>query len=249
MTLQLRRGTGIFGCHKYSLFSDHPLDLGAGPEGWGNVVATPIPGKPAFMAHVPGTRGKVWHNTHVFVRAYKQIQKDAFYLDYDWSVKVDPDTAFIPGALQRQIRSRLADVSISIYFVNCETWRSLQGPLEVLSRAAGERFFQKHEECLDSLDWQPWGEDWFMNQCLNKLGSQAWDGFDLLNDAYCLAMYGDHNRTYKEEVALNGPTCRDGKPAFHPYKTFEGMKTCLDQAEPVHRIEVTAARQLARSQQ
>lgn len=236
MTVQLHRGTGIFGCHKYTVFSDEELYLGAGPYGWGAVNATPIPGEPAWHGPAPGTEQGIWHNTGVFARAYRRIQSDGVYKDYDWSVKVDPDSVFLPGVLQKKLSERWIDKYTPVYFVNCQQWHSMQGPLEVFSRAAGELFFGQHQRCLDSLQWKEWGEDWFANKCLDMLGGQGWDGFDLLDDAYCGDQYRDTGHSYWDEVQQR-PTkaaCDDGKPAFHAYKTTDDMRNCLEQAAPLH---------------
>lgn len=238
MTIQLHQGTGVFGCHKYSLFSDQELSLGEGPDGWGSVNATPLPGEPAVLGPAPGTDAMIWHNTGVFSRAYRRIQSDAFYKDYDFSVKVDADTAFIPGVLQQQLQERIVDSSVPVYFVNCEQWHSLQGPLEVFTRAAGELFYGGYQQCLDGLAWRDWGEDWFMNKCLDMLGVQGWDGYEFLSDMWCQD-YGDSGRTYSQEVELRGsPVCDKGKAAYHPYKTTEDMRACLKQAAPLHRVHV-----------
>jgi len=238
MVAQLHRGTGIFGCHNYTIFSDAKFFMGEGPWGWGAVNATPIPGKPAWKGPVPGTGQMVWHNTGVFVRAYRRIQSDGVFKAYDWSVKVDPDTVFIPGVLQRKLAVHNIDPSIPVYFVNCRTWHSLQGPLEVLSRHAGDLFYGHHQRCLDTLPWQDWGEDWFINKCLDMLGVRGLDGFDMLNDMWCQDNYENTGHSYWDEVKKNGPTCNDGKAAHHPYKTTKDMIACLNEAEPLHRVRV-----------
>lgn len=236
---QLHRATGIFGCHKYSVFSDKELSLGEGPQGWGAVNATPIPGKPAWQGPAPGTDQLIWHNTGVFTRAYRRIYSDALYKKYDWSVKADPDAAFIPAILQQKLQEKNLDSSTPIYFVNCEQWHSMQGPLEVFTRAAGDLFYGSHQQCLDSLPWGDWGEDWFANKCLDMLGVQGLDGFDLLSDMWCQDSYADTGHSYWEEFEQRGaPVCDGGRPAYHPYKTPEEMHACLEQAAPVHKVRV-----------
>lgn len=214
MVVQLQRRTGIFGCHQYSIFSDGNLTLGWGP--WGSVEAVPIPGDPAWHAPVPGSDELVWHNTGVFARAWARMQETNIYKDYDWTVKVDPDSAFFPGLLQ----SRLAEMQISqnmnpeepMYLVNCQRWYSFQGPLEVLSRGAATRFIPGVGQCMAQLNWKDWGEDWFVSKCLDTLGVQKREGFHLLDDYWC---------------AHQDVECSDGKPAFHPMKSTDDMEKCM----------------------
>jgi len=238
MVTQLHRGTGIFGCHNYSVFSDKALSLGPGPDGWGVVDTIAIPGEPASQARLPGSDALVWHNTNVFLRAYRKIEQDGIYRSCDWTVKVDPDTAFIPGILQRKLREQQRDGSDMVYFANCRKWNSMQGPLELISHAAAERFYSNHHECLDALQWQHSGEDWFVGKCLELLGASRMEGFDMLDDGWCQDLYADTSHDYGAELEKHGTVCNDGKPAYHPMKTTEHMIACVEQAAPLNRVVV-----------
>jgi len=224
MSVQLERRTGIFGCHRFSVYSDGPLVLGNGP--WGKVEAVEIPGEPAWQAPVSGSGEMVWHNTGVFARAWLEMQNDGAYRNYDWTVKVDPDTAFFPGILQRKLAGKQIDPSIPAYLVNCKKWKSFQGPLEILTRAAAELFIPGVGTCMGQLSWTDWGEDWFVEHCLKNLGVPQGDGYDLLDDYWC-----DHQDT----------KCSKWKPAFHPMKSTDEMKTCLAQVLPKYVMDIAAA--------
>jgi len=237
LAVQLHRGgSGIFGCHGWSVFSDVQLDLGMGPRGW--VHAVPIPGEMAWSSPVPGSSEKVWHNTVVFVRAWKRIHDDGVYKNYDWVVKVDPDTVFLPGILQRQLLKRSntgdfmthLDPKRPVYLLNCRQWYSFQGPLEVFSRPAADKFFGGISHCQASLNWREWGEDWFVEHCMNFLGVDKREGFGLLDDMYCKSEYDGKGHDYLQEYLDNGPTCIDGRPAYHPYKSTDDLTVCLEQA-------------------
>lgn len=229
LAVQMEQGTGIFGCNDYSLFSDEEMELGIGPQG--PVIGTAIPGDQAWLAPVEGTSEAVWHNTQVFIRAWKRMRDDGVYRRHTWTVKVDPDTVFLPGVLQQKLGEhpwyRPQD---PMYLLNCERWKSLQGPLEIASGPATERFLGTLDRCEKELDWQRWGEDWFVDQCMRMAGVGPWDGYDLLDDMWCNSMYGWTGHTYLDEYHQNGPTCNDGKPAFHPYKTPAEFMLCLNQA-------------------
>merc|ERR1712039_990279 len=83
--------------------------------------------------------------------------------------------------------------------------------------------------CQASLGWKGWGEDWFVAHCLDKLRVQKREGFGLLADMYCMSEYED-GKTYREVFLEDGPTCKDGRPAYHAYKTVSNLTECLDQA-------------------
>lgn len=248
LVVQQQMGTGIFGCHAYTTFSDEALALGMGdnltigflPDG-APVRTVAIPGEKAWLGPVSGSPLNVWHNTVVFARAYAWIRDSGLAEKHDWTVKVDPDTVFLPGILQRQIHAMYSssrymeklDPTVPVYLVNCKQWYSLQGPLEMFSRAAAAKFFSGFENCQATLNWRDWGEDWFMQHCLDHLGVQEREGFNLLNDGYCQSEYGHTGHDYNEEVKMHGTTCVDGKPAYHPYKTTVALRTCILQAAAV----------------
>jgi len=228
MQLQWERGTGIFGCHKHYLLSDGNLTVTSWTKA--PLTAVALPGEKAWFAPVRNTPQGVWHNTNVFVRAWNWIAEEGEYLKYDWTVKVDPDCVFMPGKLQSLLRARTFDMSQPMFLLNCAQWGAIQGPLEVFSKVGAQKFFKGLKNCQLWTDWQKWGEDWFVGKCMNILGVQPQAGFETLNDMWCKVDWEGSGHTYEEEVKINGPSCGDGKSAFHPYKTTKDMKLCLQQA-------------------
>ena len=85
-------------------------------------------------------------------------------------MKVDPDCVFMPGKLQGQLASRSFNVNSPIYLLNCDQWYAIQGPLEVFSKAGSQKFFEGLPNCKAWVDWQTWGEDWFVGKCMEILG-------------------------------------------------------------------------------
>lgn len=228
MSVQWHRGTGIFGCHAFNLLSDGNVTLTSWTKA--PLTAVALPGEKAWFAPVPGTSQGVWHNTNVFMRAWKWIAKSGEYLKYDWTVKVDPDSVFMPGKLQSILQARNFNVNEPMYLLNCAQWYAIQGPLEVFSRAGATKFFDGLTKCQAWTDWQKWGEDWFVGKCMNILGVSTQDGFEMLNDMWCKTDWIGSGHTYEDEVKMNGPSCHDGKAAFHPYKNTKDMGECIDQA-------------------
>jgi len=134
-------------------------------------------------------------------------------------VKADADAVFIPGRLQQRLSERNSDPDDKIFFLNCAAWKSLQGPLEVISRGAGKIFFATdgQDRCFAELEWENWGEDWFVSSCLEKLGAHSEAGYDLLDDQWC---------------AHGSVDCRnEQKVAYHPFKKLDDFMHCRSQAQ------------------
>jgi len=218
--VQLEIQAGVFTCDDFALYSqsDEPVHIGS--LGTQTVVTVPIPGEPAWLAPVPNTADNVWHNTNVFARAWKKIGKDGTFEKYDYIIKADPDAVFLPGRLRDRLQERGFDASSdSLFFLNCAQWGSLQGPLEVMSKAAAKAFHSEwgQQRCFDELPWKDWGEDWFVNNCLPKLGARPVEGYDLLDDKWC---------------THSTPKCWDDKKAaFHPFKTLDSWMKCAEDAD------------------
>ena len=81
--------------------------------------------------------------------------------------------------------------SEGIYIVNCELVKDgFFGPLEVVSKQAMTTFLANFETCDTELKWktaakQPWGEDKFMERCMQKHGVTAIEDYNLISDAVC----------------------------------------------------------------
>lgn len=217
---QLKIETGVFACQGFVVYSQSEKPVHIGSLGVQSFDTVPIPGPPAWLAPVPNTADKVWHNTNVFARAWKHIGEAGEFRKFDFTVKADPDAVFMPARLRTNLQERsIAASSDSLFFLNCAQWGSLQGPLEVMSNAAAKVFHsvEGQQRCFNELPWRDWGEDWFVNNCLPKLGARAVTGYDLLDDQWC---------------THNPPNCWDDrKAAFHPFKTLDTWMKCKDETD------------------
>lgn len=179
------------------------------------VVSQAIPGDKAYLAPVRGSSNLVWHNTGPFLRAWKLMLSQGEYKKYGWSVKVDPDAVFSPQKLRMRLQTRV-DAGMGpedeVYVINCAQWGSLQGPLEVYSAAGATKFYTSLDQCTGSLNWQSWGEDWFMSRCMDMIGVKRETGYDFLKDKWC-----------DDQM----PTCSEDMVAFHPFKTQDSYMQCV----------------------
>merc|ERR1739838_610841 len=107
---------------------------------------------------------------------------------------------------------------------NCKKYESLQGPLEVFTSGAIHAFLHKETHCEDmkccskALHFPGRGEDFWMNECMNHIGANAMNDFDLLIDAYC--------------GGKPSPCTNTWTAAFHPFKSTEKYFQCVHDAEP-----------------
>jgi len=96
----------------------------------------------------------------------------------------------------------------SVYLNNCK-W-GLHGPIEVLSRRAVATFAAGLPRCVSLLS-HPWGEDKFLDQCLQLLGVIRDNEYSLLSETAC-----------GEQPA----PCGTSNVAFHPFKSIQSYFTC-----------------------
>lgn len=210
MRMLIDRGLSIFACDEYSVYSSTRRELSPGPPA--RVVTENI-------GSVRAQYGGPWHlalNSEIFVRVWRRVFEDRLFIGYDWTVKVDPDAVFLPWRLREHVRN--ADPDAHVYLNNCD--QGIHGPLEVISRGAMEVFSHGISDCLPKLEQEfTWaGEDVFLRHCLGMLKVNRVDDFRLLSEKAC----------FWEDPEKNG--CVSGKVAFHPFKTPELYKRCLDQA-------------------
>lgn len=207
---QLAKGLGIFGCDAYSVFSDEKTWLTPGPPVRIDSTVLGI-----NLQAEAGTKEHIL-NTEIFLKAWEQVQADGLYMQHDWIVKVDPDAVFFPQRLRdRLVRIAPSDSGASLYLLNCKLSFGFFGALEVISRVALMTFYDGLERCKNFLPWRSFGEDMFLQKCLNFLEVAQHADFGLLADAYC---------------GEQPSPCISGKVAFHPFKNVETYLKCVHEA-------------------
>jgi len=186
---QAEQGVGIFLCDEFQVFSN------GGVVRLGKVTALQIQVEAASMGDLAesGTTTSSWLNTRVFMQMWDMVTADGRWWEHDFTVKTDPDAVFFPQRLRSQLLSHMPEFhSSAVYVGNCDrSWHhepkhlKLFGSLEIFSRNAigSYKYFEK--KCKSELVWQGWGEDFFMQECLNLVGVEAFNGTKLLADARC----------------------------------------------------------------
>jgi hypothetical protein len=210
---QLSNGIGIFACDDTVVISTDKVLLGNDTRGkplytWSN------PAPPDAMGNLnSGATTNSWLNTQNFILAFDTLLLDSKkgIQHHDWLIKADPDAVIFPDRLRQYLFSHTGHAT---YLVNCqkETWR-LYGAVEAFSKEAMARYRQNKWKCK-SLPWHGWGEDTYMQKCMDSLGVQAFPAFTLVGDSRC---------SY-------APCSDNFRAAFHPFKDVGSWMNCWNQS-------------------
>jgi len=206
---QLTNKASIFSCDESAVFSNGGvIDFGGG---WKTFE---IPAPEVKMGKYDGEHVTTnsWLNTLIFMGAWNLVLKDGRFKNHDWVVKVDPDAVFFSQRLRHMVKAHAEKPGAKLFFLNCDAngFKSMYGALEVFSRPAIEAYFDGKESCEKELDWHGWGEDMYMQKCLEKLGVGQIEGYGMVGDNRCHA----------------APCSDQTKVAFHDFKTIPSYFGC-----------------------
>lgn len=221
LDMQFQRKISLFACEEAAIYSNEDI-----------VIPNAIPG-------VPGVRTNLVHidlqcekggefgtalNTDIFIVVWRKVVADGWYSHHDYTVKVDPDAVFMPDRLRVVLQSH-PEAPTGVYLNNCKF--GMHGPLEVFSRNAVNSWTSGIETCVAHFNQEcsgpcQWGEDMFIDQCLNKVLHVRRDdvepGLMLLED-HC-------------DPPPGWQSCQNaGTVAFHPFKTVDSYQGCLAAAQ------------------
>jgi len=205
-------GAGIWECDKYALFSTDKFMVGEGDSATETVTFEP--------AEVGQSKDYTAANAHLFMNVWESVRNQGLYKETDWTIKVDPDAVLIPSRLRKRLDKFTGRKG---YVVNCAKPYMPEGPmmfgaLEAFSRLAMDVYMWKTEECKNGLPWQQWGEDLYMGKCMEKLGVERLNDWQIYSDGVCRGVDG-------------------GDPdaaAFHPMKDVDSWMGCLEQTRNPH---------------
>jgi len=203
------KGTSVFQCDGYDVFSGEPLQLGEDVGSGRQVVATTVDGS------LKVEKGGVYNtalNSAVFARLWGQVLAGGQAPKHDFTIKVDADAVFFAERVRRHLEGRSAEDSM--YLNNCKD--GLHGPLEIVSRKGMQDLGDGLDGCVESLkfEWDTYGEDVFLRHCLGLVGVSRVDDFGLLDETF----------------DGTPPACSSGAASFHPLKSLAAYNDCLARA-------------------
>jgi len=209
---QFELDTSVFACDAYMLYSNMSYEV--------------VPG--VLTSVVNSTLTCEFHeiawNTRIFIAAWAAVIGDGVYASFDWTIKVDCDSIFLPSRLLPLLRDH-AGVG---YLNNCRY--GLHGPIEVLSLqavaslAADYALSENGDEPVRCMAAMPeavdgraqWGEDMFLDKCLSEvLGVDSAIDSRLMCEAHC-----DCPNWY---WCMNGTD----RVIFHPFKRSDLFRQCI----------------------
>jgi len=209
---------GIFDCDEYAVYSN------GGVMQIENLITIPLPAPSVKKGNfnVPGTTTDSWLNTLIFMEAWAMIVEDGTWWNHEWTVKVDPDAVFFPDRLRELLLIATPDPGEKPRYVgNCDrSWHSepatlkLFGSLEIYSRDAVGSYKAFGARCKSELNWKGWGEDFYMQRCMEMLGALPVNGTSLLADKRCKP----------------APCTDSTKVAFHDFKDVQSYFDCWGQS-------------------
>jgi hypothetical protein len=204
LKLQYEKGWSIFGCDDHAVYSSEVIKISSGLQ-------------THLVNHdLKCEIGGEYHlclNTEIFIAVWKTVLESGRPRNADWTVKVDPDSVFLPDRL-RTILSKHPDPPQGVYLNNCKF--GLHGPVEVFSRNAMQTYLARNNDCINGkLDWKYWGEDMYMDQCLWKvLNVLRVKEYDLISEDHC-------------QKTDDWKLCATGHTTFHPFKEPDGYRACM----------------------
>lgn len=211
MQALFQKQLSLFACDGYEVYSS----------------VSSLPGVDFPVHKVPGYER--FGNEDELLQVMMAVVARGRYIDYDWTVKVDPETVFLPVRLQHLLAVRFSgeDSSSTAYLETCngsELGLGSRSAVEVISATALGTFeFGEAESCDQSF-----GDPISMHACLQRLEIKKVVVDNLLSDASCEGTIRQHGRG-----------CSSGAVAFHPFADEAKWLSCFAQATQPASIAVS----------
>jgi hypothetical protein len=207
LEMQYNEGVSLFACDDYALFTNQDVKIADAVEVVNIDVDLRCPKGGEFGTAL---------NTDIFLAVWDKVVDLDKYRHHDWAVKVDPDCAFSPARL-RDLVLRHPETGEGVYLDNCQL--GMHGPVEVFSRQAVRVFAGGKDSCAAQLQVRchgpcEWGEDMYLDQCLQLLRVRREYEPLLLVEDHCNPPPGWDSCTYP------------GVTAFHPFKDVDQYRIC-----------------------
>merc|ERR1719277_2279891 len=179
-----------------------------------------------------------WVNWGMFYQVWVKVREVGKWQQGDYVVKADADAVFVPQRLREWLGSKGGETPHGVYFENCPNVQyGFFGNLEVMSRTAASVLTTYLEDCHavfapcanTGCDWKfgPWGEDVFMQRCLDHHYVDKVEAWDLTTDGACEA---DRPEGEKKNKKWHAPDCSAvTTPAAHPFKKPDDYMKCMSE--------------------
>jgi len=226
-------GTSIFGCESYRVYSDTATWLSPG-----SVETVKLEDVDNNFYYAKRKFNGHWINANMHIAAWKKIKEENMWSSKDWTIKVDADTVFLPVRLREKLDTFEVTPN-GIYIENCKFQNyGFYGAIEIISRQAVATLIEGLDDCKKSLNYmgsdnkilknEPWGEDVFVQSCMDLKGVDKVPAFDVATDALCKASVPEGEKKNKKWR----PDCATTKtPMMHPFMTTKHYFDCLKETQ------------------
>jgi len=231
LTKQKEYAVSIFGCEEWDVFSDVAVPLGA------DYSTIQVFNTRKEWHQLKRKQSGTWVNWGIFYSIWENIKAQGKGQSTSWMVKADADAVFIPQRLRQYITDHgLIDTPHGLYLENCKNVQyGYFGNLEVISKTGVKALLDGLEECHTSFapcandgcdwEWGPWGEDVFVQRCMDHHYVDKVEAFDLTRDGACEA---DRPADQKKNKKWKSPDCRNEVAAsVHPFKKPAEYFKCM----------------------
>jgi hypothetical protein len=234
LNAQMKAGVSLFACDFWDVFSD---DIGTIDNTYGLIKVEDTFGEfHRVKRKVKGT----WVNWGLFYQVWIKLREVGNFRKADYVVKVDADAVFVPQRLRDWLSfgSRGYDSPHGVYYENCPNVQyGFFGNLEVMTKTAASVLTTYLEECHevfapcadDGCDWKfgSWGEDVFIQRCMDHHYIDKVEAFDVTTDGMCPAHRPAGEKKNKKWHATD--CSKVTTPAAHPFKKPKEYMKCMSE--------------------
>jgi len=229
---QHQHHVSIFACDGWDVFSDVQVEIGGG------YLTHKVEDKFGEFHRIKRKATETWVNWGLFYQVWEKVRNLGHWESKSWTVKVDADAVFLPNRLSGWLDNKRGESPHGIYFENCKNVQyGFFGNLEVLSHEATNVLTKNLEDCHavyapcadDGCDWKygAWGEDVFVQRCLDRHYVDKVEAFDLTLDGACPA---DRPADQKHNKKWHAESCSEvTTAAVHPFKKPKDYFACLSE--------------------
>merc|ERR1719203_1783227 len=210
--------TSIFRCDEHMLVSNVSLrEQLAGLPGSATISEVVIE---QSLETAYGGRWKTSLNTDLFIAIWNNIFARGLHLRKEWTIKLDPDTVFIPARLGPILQKAHAAMRNKPVYINSCPWCIIKliGPIELFNRAALLALYEDMERCQVTIDYHNASEDLFLEMCMQQLQVKPWS--PKRSDRLLLPTWHVKNHQLKR--------CSENWAAIHPFKDTDKLVRCYE---------------------
>lgn len=231
LKLQKQHGVSLYGCDAWDVYADVAVPI---DEGYTTIMVQDVYNE---FHQIKRKETKTWVNWALFYQVWVQVREVGRWEKMGWTVKVDADAVFIPQRMRDWLAPK-GESPHGVYFENCPNVQyGFFGNLEVMSNTATKVLTKYLEDCHavyapcanDGCDWKwgSWGEDVFVQRCMDRHYVDKIEAFDITTDGACES---DRPEGEKKNKKWHLEDCTGvTTAAVHPFKKSKDYFRCMGQ--------------------